>query len=408
MVDHLDELDDIDHGAVGHGGRDVARDGVFQRGAHVGAGQLLRPGALAAQDIAVALHHDAPRAEHVGQLADLLRVGDGLVERLGKIVADQDRQVGVGAFEVLVAVAVDNGEVIVVVFLRDKAAGVLAEGADLVFPGGGVADQLAFVQNAVDRLHDLVAAFDPHADVDGAGAVGDVVLGADLFKPVCPAAAGGDDDPARRDLAPVRIGPAGAARNDAAAGIALQQDVVAFGLEPHLHARVLQVALDIEVKLLGAFGAQVADRTVDKLQARLDAALADLLDLGAFVHAFHMRVGAEFQVNFIGIVDEVLGKLFADELGQLAADLPREREFAVRKCARAGKAGRDRAGGLAVDAVAGLGFGAVAAFDRLAFFDQQNFQLLRAGAFAQQFKRGEDAGRTGADDDQVVRVAHGV
>ena len=35
LVHGLDEVDDIEHGAVRHGGRDVARDGVRQRGADV-------------------------------------------------------------------------------------------------------------------------------------------------------------------------------------------------------------------------------------------------------------------------------------------------------------------------------------------------------------------------------------
>ena len=51
------------------------------------------------------------------------RQGNGLVERLGKVVADQNGQVGVAGFQILVAVTVDDRQVIVIVFLRDKAAG---------------------------------------------------------------------------------------------------------------------------------------------------------------------------------------------------------------------------------------------------------------------------------------------
>ena len=90
LVHHLDELDDVDHGAVGHGSGDVTSHGVLQRRAHVGAGQFLGPGTLAVQDVAVALHQDVAGTQHVGQLADFLCVGDGLVERLGEVVADQN------------------------------------------------------------------------------------------------------------------------------------------------------------------------------------------------------------------------------------------------------------------------------------------------------------------------------
>ena len=50
----------------------------FQRRADVRAGQLVGPSALAVQNIAVALHQNVARAQHVRQLTDFLRVGDGL------------------------------------------------------------------------------------------------------------------------------------------------------------------------------------------------------------------------------------------------------------------------------------------------------------------------------------------
>ena len=86
LIHSLDEVDDVEHGAVRHGGRDVASDGVRQRGTDVRLRELLLPRALAVEDIAEALHHDVPRAEHICQLADLLRVGDRLVERHGEIM----------------------------------------------------------------------------------------------------------------------------------------------------------------------------------------------------------------------------------------------------------------------------------------------------------------------------------
>ena len=141
-----------------------------------------------------------PCAQHVGQLADLLGVGDGLVEGLGEVVGDEDGEVGVFALLLLEAVAVDHGEVVVVVFLRHEAAGVLAEGADLVLPRLRVADELGLVQHLVDLFHDLVAALDADADVHGAGLMGNVVLGAELFQPVCATASGADDHRRRRGV----------------------------------------------------------------------------------------------------------------------------------------------------------------------------------------------------------------
>ena len=241
LIHHLDELDDVDHGAVGHGGGDITGHSVLQRRADVGAGQLFGPGALAVQDISVALHQNVARAQHIRQLADLLRVGDGLVERLSKIMADEDRQVGVVALLLFEAVAVDDRQIIVVVLLRDKAAGVLAEGAHLVVPRGRVADQLALVQDLINLLHDLVAALDADADVNGAGLVGDVVLGAEFLQPVRAAAARGNDDLLRQHVA----GAVLLAQADALADGILQDDVLALGVEQHLDARVGQIVLDV-------------------------------------------------------------------------------------------------------------------------------------------------------------------
>ena len=93
----------------------------------------------------------------------------------------QDGEVRVVALQVLVGVAVHHRQVVVVVLLADEAAGVLAEGADLVLEGLGIAHQLGLVQHPVHHLHDLVADLHPDADVHGARLVGDVVLGAELL-----------------------------------------------------------------------------------------------------------------------------------------------------------------------------------------------------------------------------------
>ena len=144
----------------------------------------------------------------------------------------------------------------------------------------------------------------------------------------------------------------------------------------------------------------MADGAVDQLQTGLNRALADVLDVGAFVDALDLRVSAEFQIDFVGVVDKLLREILADQVGQLAADLIGQRQLAVRERARTGKAGGDGTGRLAVDADAGFVLGAMALFDRLALFDKQD--LVGVAAFAQQLQRGENTGRAGAYDDKVI------
>ena len=394
-IQHLDELNDVGHGAVGHGGGNVACHGILQGGLHVGLGQLLLPCALAVQNVAVALHHDVACAQHVGQLAHLLCVGNGLVERLSKVVGDQNRKVGVLALFLLEAVAVDHGKVVVVVFLRHKAAGVLAEGAHLVLPWLGVADELGLIQHLVHLFHDLVAALHAHTDVYGAGLVGNVVLGADLFQPVRTAAAGANDHGIRihrPDLIAVL-------QQYALALLILKDDVLALGIEQHLHAVVGQIVLDGQIQLLRLLCAQMADRAVHQLQAGMDGVLADLLDLLAGVDALHMGVCAELKIDLVGVVDKLLCKLLSDQGGQVAAHLIGEAQLAIREGTCTGKAGGDGAGGAAVDAVAHFGFGAVALFHGLALFHQQH---LLFAAVAQQLHSGKNASRAGTDNDQII------
>ena len=76
--------------------------------------------------------------EHVRELTDLLRVADGLVERHGEVVRAENGEVRVRALHFLERVAVHDGETVVVILLRNKAAGILAERADLVLERRGI------------------------------------------------------------------------------------------------------------------------------------------------------------------------------------------------------------------------------------------------------------------------------
>ena len=225
--------------------------------------------------------------------------------------------------------------------------------------------------------------------------MGNVMLGADLFQPVRTAAAGANDHGIRihrPDLIAVL-------QQHALALLILKDDVLTLGGEKHLDAVVGQIVLDGQIELLGLFGAQMADGAVHQLQTGMDGVLADLLDLLAGVDALHMGVCAELKIDLVGVVDQLLCKLLSDQGGQVAADLIGQAQLAVREGTGTGKTGGDGAGGAAVDAVAKLCLGAVALFHRLAFFHQQD---LLFAAVAQQLYGGKDAGRAGANDDQIV------
>ena len=168
--------------------------------------------------------------------------------------------------------------------------------------------------------------------------------------------------------------------------------------EEHVDALGTQVVLQRQVELLRLFGAEVADGAVDELQACANGAAADDADLIGVGHALHMGVRAEFQVDLVRIVNEGLGKVRADEVREIAADLVVQRELAVRECACAGEAGRDVAG-LAVHALLRLALRAGALFHALALFDHQNLLVCAA---AEQLDGRKDAGRTGTNNDQII------
>ena len=168
--------------------------------------------------------------------------------------------------------------------------------------------------------------------------------------------------------------------------------------EEHVDALGTQVVLQRQVELLRLFGAEVADGAVDELQACANGAAADDADLIGGGHALHMGVRAEFQVDLVRIVNEGLGKVRADEVREIAADLVVQRELAVGERACAGEAGRDVAG-LAVHAFLRLALRAGALFHALAFFHERDVALV---ALADQLQGGEYAGGAGADDQNIL------
>ena len=117
----------------------------------------------------------------------------------------------------------------------------------------------------------------------------------------------------------------------------------------------------------------MADGAVNQLQARLDGALADVLDIGAFVNALNLGVSAELEVDLVGVVDEFLGKILADQVGQFAADLVGQGQLAVRECTCTRKSRCDMAVGLTVNTVLCFCLSTASFFYRSTLFDYQNF-----------------------------------
>ena len=83
----------------------------------VGLSQFLRPCPLSVQNVAEALDHNVAVTQHVGQLTHLLGIGDRLVEGDAEIVGAQNRQIRIVRLQVLIAMAVDHRQIVVVVLL---------------------------------------------------------------------------------------------------------------------------------------------------------------------------------------------------------------------------------------------------------------------------------------------------
>ena len=160
--------------------------------------------------------------------------------------------------------AVDHSKIVVVIFLADKSARVLAESADLVFKWLRITDQLGFIQDIIHVFHDFIADFHPYADIDGSRLVGDAVFRAEFFQPVRAPSARGDYRGSGKDFHRLRRID-GFLQQDAPAGFPVQHHVDAVPPKQDLYPAGQQIFLDGQVDLLGFFGAQMADRAVHQL-----------------------------------------------------------------------------------------------------------------------------------------------
>ena len=257
-------------------------------------------------------------AQRVAQLADFLRVRDGLVERLEEVMRAQNREVGVLGLTFLVGMPVHHREATIVVFLAHEAARVLAEGAHLVAERIRVSDELAFVKHVVHALHDFVTHLDAHANVNRAGRMLDVMLAAKALEPIGAAAArrhhgflGENRELLARTRAHANTFACGRIRR----GVAFDKHIGAFRFEQQIHAGIAQVVFDAAVNLLRLFSSKVANRAIDELQARLNRAAANVFDFARIVDALDMLVGTKGQIRVVDPLDGGLRHVFPNKLG---------------------------------------------------------------------------------------------
>lgn len=112
------------------------------------------------------------------------------MKRFAEIVGTQNGQVGVVGFQFLIGMPVDDGKIVVVIFLADKTARILSERTHLIFERLGVSHQFGFIQHIVYVFHNFVANFHTHANVHRTGFMGNPMFRTNFFQPIGTAPAG--------------------------------------------------------------------------------------------------------------------------------------------------------------------------------------------------------------------------
>ena len=322
VVHCLNEIDNIGHCPVWHGGSDVAGNRVGQGRAQIALRQFFLPRAFALQNIAETLHQNVPVSQHIRQFAHFLCIGDRLVKRHGKIVRAENGKIRVLALEFFIRMAVYNGKVIIIIFLRNKSARVLAKRAHLVFKRFRISDQFGFVKHVIHRFYDLVSDLNTNADVHRSRLVGDSVIGAEFFQPVRAAPAGCNNGVFSVYLVTVF-------QANAQAFFAVQDQIAALAVKQNLHAGGNQIFFYGKVEFMRLFRSDVANRAVHQFQPCLYRSFAYFLNRLSVADSFNMRVRAEFQIDLIRIIDRFLRKILADQFRQAAAHFIRKRKFSV-------------------------------------------------------------------------------
>ena len=334
------------------------------------------------------------RRKHIGQFSDFLRVSDGLIERVVEVVGNKNGKICVVGFKFLVGVTVDYGKIVVIVFLADKTARILAESANLVLERLRIAYQLRFVKNLIDLFHDLVSDLDAHADVNRAWNMRYIMFRANAFKPFRASSSGCDNGRFCVDFfcffAVCDI--------YAVALVAVQDNIRAFITEKHFNAVFEQIFFNRVVKSLCLFSSEVTNGAVNKTQARFYGTASYIFDLFFVAQTLDVRVCTEFKIYLICVIYRFLRKGLTYQRRQISSDFAAEAQFSVGKCARARKTCRYMTIRLAVDAFLRFFFRAMPVLYRLTLFNDDD--MLFASFFYQLYRSKNSCG-TRADDNYI-------
>ncbi len=388
LVQRVDHLDDAVEDALGNDQGKVAGRGR-QRGLDEGLPDAGRRGALTADEVTEALHHDAA-AQHVGEAGDALAVAVAVLEGLGEVLGDEEGEVGVVRvlLRVLVAVAVDRHDAIGV-FIDHHSVGVHAEGAHEILVVLGAVDDLGLVELVGQVGEHLGGKLDPHADVHAVGEGGDGQVAAHTLHPLGATPSGRDDAPLA-GVVPLR-------GVDGVAALLLADRLDGgVEVEVHLPCQLIVKVFQHDIVLVGA---EMAHRGVEQVQAILDTQGLNGR-IGGGVEPSSLPAVAE--IDGVHILHELSGACLADVLVEGAAEVVGDVVFAVREGAGAAEAVHDGAGlapeaGLHLHAVDG----ALALLQGVAGLKDRDAQLLLE---AGELIRRKNAAGAGTDDDDVVLI----
>ena len=286
-------------------------------------GKFFFPCTFTVENVAETLDKDMSGTQHVGQLSHLLSILNGLVKGIVKIMGAKNGNIGISGFFVLIGMSVYHGQVVIIVFLADETAGILAEGSNLVFKGLGIPDELGLIKHVVNLFDYLVSNLNPHSDVHSSGLMSDIVLGTDFLQPFGTSSAGCN----YRFIGCYFNGIIFACYIYSVAGVSVKNNVGTFVPEKNLHPVILEPMFKGKIELLRLFCSQMANRTVNKLKTRLNSPFADFLNLFGIFNAFDVLVGTKLKINFIGIINGFLCKIFSDERGQISPNLITQRKL---------------------------------------------------------------------------------
>ena len=147
--------------------------------------------------------------------------------------------------------------------------------------------------------------------------MGDIVLGTELLKPV-----GASSSRSNYDIVGIEsILLAALFNNDTCADAVVYNKVLTFKTKKQFNAVITQIVLNSEIDILRLFGAEVTDRTIDKLQTCLNSILSYLFNLFLVADALDLIVCAEVKIYLIGIIYSLLSEVLSDKGRQISANL---------------------------------------------------------------------------------------